>query len=84
MLLEALAMKLPVLVRDIPIYRKWLVDGISIYKAGTIDEFENKIKAVLEKKVPSLVETGYQVALERDLRKIGKQLAECTNAVFTS
>lgn len=83
-LLEALAMKLPVLVRDIPIYRKWLVDGVSVYKAGAIGQFENKIKAILEKKAPPLVEAGYQVALERDLQKIGKQLTECTNAILSS
>ena len=32
-LLEALAKKLPVLVRDIPIYDQWLVEGINVYKA---------------------------------------------------
>lgn len=76
-LLEALAMKLPVLVRDIPIYQKWLTDGVNIYKAGDIGGFETQITAILEKRVPSLVEAGYQVAAERDLRIIGKQLAEC-------
>ena len=74
-LLEALAMKLPVLVRDIPIYRTWLTDGINIYKAGDVDGFEKKVTAILEKEVPSLVEAGYKIAEERDLRIIGKQLA---------
>jgi len=75
-LLEALAMKLPVLVRDIPIYRKWLVDGINVYKAIDIEGFEKKITAILEKEIPLLTEAGYKVAEERDLRIIGKQLAE--------
>jgi 1,2-diacylglycerol-3-alpha-glucose alpha-1,2-glucosyltransferase len=76
-LLEALAMKLPVLVRDIPIYQSWLADGVNVYKAGDISQFESKTTAILEKEVPSLVEMGYQVARERDLKTIGKQLAEC-------
>ncbi len=75
-LLEALAMKLPVLVRDIPIYREWLTDGINVYKADNIDTFEKKITAIMEKEAPSLAEAGYRVAAERDLRIIGKQLAE--------
>lgn len=75
-LLEALAMKLPVLIRDIPIYRNWLTDGANVYKACDVDGFERKIAAILEKKVPSLVEAGYKIAEERDLRIIGQQLAE--------
>lgn len=75
-LLEALAMKLPVLVRDIPIYRQWLTDGVNVYKAADVDGFERKTVAILEKDAPSLVEAGYRVAEERDLRIIGKQLAE--------
>ncbi len=75
-LLEALAMKLPVLIRDIPIYHKWLVDGVNVYKANNIGQFQEKIIAILEKEVPSLVDIGYEVARERDLRTIGRQLAE--------
>lgn len=76
-LLEALAMRLPVLVRDIPIYREWLTDGMNVYKAGNIDRFQKKIKAILDVEVPSLVEAGYQVARERDLKVVGERLAEC-------
>jgi 1,2-diacylglycerol-3-alpha-glucose alpha-1,2-glucosyltransferase len=75
-LLEALAMKLPVLVRDIPIYRKWLTDGVNVYKAGDIDGFERKVRAILENEAPSLTNAGYRVAEERDLKIIGRQLAE--------
>jgi Glycosyltransferase len=76
-LLEALAMKLPVLVRDIPIYDQWLTDGVNVYKADALGPFRDKIVSILEKKTPSLVEMGYQVARERNLKTIGKLLAEC-------
>jgi 1,2-diacylglycerol-3-alpha-glucose alpha-1,2-glucosyltransferase len=69
-------MKLPVLVRDIPIYRKWLTDGVNVYKAGDIGGFERKITAILENEAPSLTDAGYRVAEERDLKIIGGQLAE--------
>jgi len=79
-LLEALAMRLPVLIRDIPIYRNWLTDGVDVYKAADIGGFERKIQAILENEVPSLTEAGYRVAEERDLKIIGRQLAELQRA----
>ena len=74
--LEALAMKLPVLIRDIPIYEEWLSDGVHVYKAKDIEEFSRKITAILEKKLPSLEDDGYKVAEERDLKMIGKKLVK--------
>lgn len=37
--LEALASKIPVLVRDIPVYRGWLTDGGNVYKADAQEAF---------------------------------------------
>lgn len=73
-LLEALAVKIPVLIRDIPIYEGWFNDGINVYKATELEEFEEKITGILEGQLPSLCETGYQVAYERDLKNIGAEL----------
>ena len=81
-LLEALAVKIPVLIRDIPIYEGWFEDGVNVYKANTIEEFEEKIKGILEKKVPSLVEEGYKVAKERDIKNIGKELLKVYEEVL--
>lgn len=75
-LLEALAMKTPTLIRDIPIYEDWLEDGINIYKAKNILEFEEKIKNIVEKKLPDLTEEGYKVAESKDIKKIGEQLKQ--------
>ena len=32
-ILEALAMKIPTLIRDIPVYEGWLTDSKDVYKA---------------------------------------------------
>lgn len=73
-LLEALAMKTNTIVSDIPIYDGWLVDGYNIYKAKNIDEFKTKIEGLVTGKLPSVVQQGYKVASERDIKKIGYQL----------
>ncbi len=73
-LLEALASKIPVLIRDIPIYEGWFQDGINVYKGRNNEEFKEKITGILEGTLPSLVEEGYKVAEERDIKNIGKEL----------
>lgn len=74
-LLEALAMKTDILIRDIEIYEN-LIDGKEIYKAKTIDEFEEKSIKILEAQLPSLKEEGYKKAEEKSLKKIGIRLKE--------
>ena len=75
-LLEAMASKIPTLIRDIPIYEGWFEDGKNVYKASTLEEFEAKMKDILEKRLPDLTEEGYKVAKERDIKCIGKELKE--------
>lgn len=81
-IIEACAAKIPALIRDIPVFEEWLEDGKNVYKAKDIDEFEEKIKGILEGKLPSLVEAGYEVAKERDLNLIGKKLIEIYESVL--
>jgi 1,2-diacylglycerol-3-alpha-glucose alpha-1,2-glucosyltransferase len=73
-ILEALAMKLPVLVRKIPVYEDWLVDGENVYKAATQAEFISKTRALLNKKLSDTTQKGYQTAEERSITEIGKKL----------
>lgn len=75
-LLEALATKQNVLIRDIPIYEGWLEDGKNIYKADSLETLEQKTRGILENQLPSMIEPGYEVAQERDLANIGKQLKQ--------
>ncbi len=72
--LEALAMKTPVLLRDIPVYNGWLENGKNAYTAKDIDAFEEKARAILEKKLPDLTADGYQAALAKSLYNTGAKL----------
>ena len=75
-LIEACAAKQNILIRDIPIWQGWLVDGRNIYKGKDNEEYEDKIKGILNKKLPSLVDEAYGLAKERDLVNVGKQLKD--------
>lgn len=74
--LEALAMKIPILLRKIPVYDDWLKENEDVYKAGDIDDFEFKAREILEHKLPDLTDAGYQVVENRSLDKIGMRLGE--------
>lgn len=64
--LEALATKIPVLIRNIPVYGGWLKDKEDVYKAKDIVDFQNLVESILEKKLPDLTQNGYNRANERD------------------
>lgn len=81
-IIEACACKQNAIVRDIKIFDGWLEDGKNMYKAKDVDEFEQKIKDFLSGKLPSLTEEAYKVALERDLKNVGKQLKEVYEEVM--
>ncbi|MBR3210528.1 MAG: glycosyltransferase [Bacilli bacterium] len=81
-IIEACACKTNALIRDIPIFEEWLEEGKNVYKAKDVDEFEKKIKLILEKKLPPLGEKAYQVAKERDIKTVGKQLKEVYEEVL--
>lgn len=81
-LLEALAMKTKTLISDIPIYDGWLQDGVNVYKAKTIDDFEHKIRLILDGKLPDVTDEGYKVAKARDIKKIGLQLKKVYEKVL--
>lgn len=75
-LLEALAMKIPILIRDIPIYSEWLVDGRDVYKGSGLLQFQSKIEGIVNQELPSLVENGHKVVTERSIKAVGVQLKE--------
>lgn len=74
--LEALACKTPVLLRDIPVFDPWLVDKRDCYKGLSNNEFISLIKGIVESELPSTIANGYKVVQERELDKIGAQLKE--------
>ena len=73
-LLEALASKIPILIRDIPIYASWLTDGEHVYKGKDIGDFKEKMAHILEGHLPDITENGHHVVLERDLKPVGQGL----------
>jgi len=78
-ILEALAMKKPVLTRRIPVYDIWLEDGFNCYKGAGNEEFEQKITGILNNKLFDTTEHGYDVVEERTLYKVGQQLKSIYN-----
>ena len=82
-IIEACACKKDAIIRDIPIFDDWLIDGKNVYKAKDVDEFEEKIKLFFEGKLPSLTKNAYKVAEQRDLRIIGKKLKEIYESLNT-
>ena len=81
-IIEACACKATAIIRDIPVFEGWLEDGVNVYKAKDIDEFYDKIKKVMNNELPNLGEAAYKVAVERDIKKIGKQLKEVYEEVL--
>ncbi len=75
-LLEALAMKIPILIRDIPIYDEWLVDGRDVYKGNGLIQFQSKIEGIVNQELPSLVENGHKAVTERSIKAVGVQLKD--------
>jgi Glycosyltransferase len=75
-LLEALAMKIPVLIRDIPIYEIWLENRKHIYKGRTMNEFEDLAGKIVQGIVPPLTEEGYLKVKEKSITKVGNILSD--------
>ncbi len=72
-ILEALAMNLPVLVRDIPVYEDWLTNEVNCFKGNNNDEFKKKIKEISENKNLNMLASAYKVASERKISVVGEK-----------
>ncbi len=81
-IIEACACKTTAIIRDIPIFEEMLEDGKNVYKAKTVDDFEEKIKGVITGKLPKVGENAYKVAEERDIKKVGEQLKKVYEEVL--
>ncbi len=81
-IIEACACKTPALIRDIPIFDEWLEDGVNVYKAKDVNEFETKIKDILTSKLPYIGDKGYKVAEDRDIKKVGLMLKDIYEQVL--
>ena len=82
--LEALAAKCQVLIRDIGVYESWLTDSVDCYKGENNQNFKNVIKKYFNNEIPSTIEKGYGVAESRSLEKIGFQLKKIYEDLLNS
>ena len=80
-IIEAFSCKTNALIRDIPIFDEFK-EGKDVYKAKTLDEFEDKIKKIINGDVPSLVDSAYKIAQKRDVKKVGKKLVSVYNSIL--
>lgn len=72
--LEALACGIPTVVRDIPVYRDWLTDGVSVCKAKDNWDFLRKVSGLLDGSLPSPSQGGLEVARGRCIAAMGQVL----------
>ncbi len=80
--LEALASKLQVFIRDIGAFEGWLDDRVNCYKGKDVEEFTSLIKNYLEGNLKNTAKEGYEVAESRSIDKIGEQLATVYKRVY--
>ncbi|RRC94290.1 glycosyltransferase [Erysipelotrichaceae bacterium OH741_COT-311] len=80
--LEALASKQKVVLRDIGAFDPWLQDKVNCYKGKTIEDFVELVRGSVENTLPNLTEEGYKVAKSRSIENVGKQLKEVYERVL--
>lgn len=81
--LEALAGKTPLIIRDIPTYKDWLTDKLNCFKGKTNDDFINIINLIIKEDTSKITEEGYKVAKTKDIKNIGKSLKEIYTKLLT-
>lgn len=72
--LEALAARQQVIVRDIGAFDPWLVSGKNCYKGTDNDAFVQLIRGTIEQQIPDTKEEGLHTAEERSIESVGQQL----------
>ncbi len=78
-LLEALASRANVIVRDIPVF-DWLKADRDCYKAKSLAEFKFRINGVTSRRLPELSRNGFGVVSDKALPEVGKRLIEAYSA----
>lgn len=74
-MLEAMAMEVPVLVRDIKVYEGWLRDGKEVYKGKSLEEFAVLLPGILEGRLADLTLEAYRAVHKNSIGTVGETLA---------
>ncbi|MBR6935083.1 MAG: glycosyltransferase family 4 protein [Clostridia bacterium] len=80
--MEACACGQKTLVRNIPVFEGWLIDGVNTYMADSVDGFEQKICDILEGRLPPLTGAGFEVARSREIHKVGREMIDVYRRVL--
>lgn len=72
-LLEAMACKCPVVIRDIGAF-DYLTDGVDCLKATTNEGFKTQILKALNEDLTEMVDKAFTLVCDRDLDKVGLKL----------
>ena len=80
--LEALAMEIPVLLRDIPVYDGWIHDGKEAYRRKGFDKLAQAAEEILDGKLPDLSANGRKLAESRNLKITGQRLASIYRGLY--
>ncbi|MBU6414800.1 glycosyltransferase [Patescibacteria group bacterium] len=84
--LEAGSAGLPVVVRDIPAYEGWLEDGVHCFKAKNDEEFEEKLRRLIQdESLRQKMGTTLRAMIMRNhtIEAVGRQLADLYAALGT-
>lgn len=81
-IIEAAGCKANMVVRDIPVFGNWLINAKNVYKASSIEQFEEKIRKIINKELPSLKDEAYKIAEERKSEIIGRKLGQVYTEVL--
>jgi len=81
-LLEAIALKIPVIIRDIPIYENEFIHGETIYKGTNIIEFKKLAQDILNNNIPLVTESAYELANDKELGNVGNKMKDIYEKVL--
>ena len=72
--LEALACEVPVVLRDIPVYKGWIQDQIQAYKVHNLEEYKHNLMHIFKEKQEKLKGNARELAERRSIRSAGERL----------
>ncbi len=77
-MLEAASCGCPLLIRDIPVYEDWVVDGTHCVKSRTDDEFAGNLERLLDDEAlrTKMVDGARRLAAEHDIKITARMLKE--------
>lgn len=81
-IIEACSVGAPTLIRDIPVFDPWMIDGINTYKAANLDEFIKKTQQIISGDLPDLTGEARKIALDRDIHTVGRELISLYNSLI--